>query len=66
MTALEVMVRLLAVMMSALEFMVRDVAVMLTAGDTRRVTAVNLEDMVTAVELRSHGDSCSSHVDKSM
>ena len=34
--------------MSALEFMVRDVAVMLTAGDTCRVTAVNLDDMVTA------------------
>ena len=36
MTALEVMVRPVAVMMSALEFMVRDVAVILTAGDTCR------------------------------
>ena len=33
MTALEVMVRPEAVMMSALEFMVRDVAVILTPGD---------------------------------
>ena len=35
-TALEIMVRPVAVMMSALEFMVRDVVVMLTAGDTCR------------------------------
>ena len=51
-------------MVTAVEVMMTAVDVMMTADEVM-VTAVNLEDMVTAVELRSHGDSSSSHVDKS-
>ena len=51
-------------MVTAVEVMMTAVEVMMTADEVM-VTAVNLEDMVTAVERRSHGDSCRSHIYKS-